>query len=60
MRFVEINLRSHVATTEDGGIFEIDSYTNHEDEPCLPEDAMYAHVRIGSTRFVSLAIASEK
>lgn len=60
MRFVEVNLKTHVAITEDGGVFEIDSYSNHEDEPCLPEDALYVHVRVGSTRFVTVQIVPEE
>lgn len=60
MKFVEVDLRNHVATSEDGGVFEVDSYTNAEDEPCLPEDATHAHVRIGSTRFVKVNIEPEE
>lgn len=59
MRFVEVDLKHHVAITEDGGVFEVDSYTNSEEEPCLPEDATHAHVRVGSTRFVKLNIEPE-
>jgi hypothetical protein len=51
MRFISVDLKANVAHTDDGGVFEVDSYTDADEEPCLPEEAVFAHVRIGSTRF---------
>ena len=50
-RVMSIDMVSHVAHMSDGSVFEVDSYSDNEDEPCLPEEAVFAHVRIGSTRF---------
>jgi hypothetical protein len=58
-RIIDIDTTIHMAYDSDGSVFEIDSYSDSEDEPCLPEEATYAYVRVGSTRFKKIQIYRE-
>lgn len=54
-----IDTDSNVAFCDRGGIYQIESYLDEQEDPCLVEDAIYADIRVGSYRFVRVNIMDE-
>ena len=52
----EIDTVNNVAFTDSGNIFEIETYVDENDDPCLHENATHAYVRTGSTTFIRVSM----
>lgn len=49
--YVDFDVNLGLAYTDSGKIFQIESFHDEFDEPCLAEDAVYFYVRSGHTSY---------
>lgn len=57
--YVYIDKELCLAHTDNGEVFQIESFHDDQDEPCLPEDAVYLYVRSGETSFDKVDLERE-
>lgn len=60
INIIEVDIENNVAFDDEGHILPIEDYIDEDENPCLPEEAVAAYVRISSTRFKRVDFLGEE